>query len=74
MSSDFELKLEFGILTPETRASFLEIVSESAGDVVDEEAALLWLEEIGRRQESPKPVDQVMREARAAFARKTSRR
>jgi len=74
MSSDFELKPEFGMLPAETRASFLEIVSESAGDDDGEKATLLWLEEIARREESPKPVDQVMREARAAFSWKTARK
>ena len=57
-----------------------DVFIESLDETVDEDAPSLWLEEIGRRDAqfgagslTPKPVDQVMREARAIFGWKSFR-
>lgn len=75
MASEFErLRGNLLKLPIESRASLADVLIESLDETVDEDAASLWLEEIGRRDAqfragaaTPKPVDEVMREARAIF-------
>lgn len=81
MAGEFErLKEDLLSLPIESRASLADVLIESLDETVDEDAASLWLEEIGRRDAqfrdgtaTPKPVDQVMREARAILGWKTFR-
>ena len=71
MASEFErLREDLLNLPIESRASFAEVFLESLDENIAEDESL-WLEEIGRRDAEfragsapPKPVDQVMREAR----------
>ena len=73
MTRDVEqLRRKLQMRPTESRASLVDVGAASANDIDDEEAALLWLEEMGR--DAPKPVDQVMREAREAFAWKSFRK
>ena len=82
MASEFERRREDLLsLHIESRTSLGDVLIESLDGTVDEDAASLWLEEIGRRDaqlragsETPKPVDQVMREARAILGWKSFRR
>jgi Putative addiction module component len=74
------LKEDLLSLPVESRASLAAVLTESLGETLDDDAASLWLEEIGRRDArfragsaTPKPVDQVMREARAIFGWKSFR-
>jgi hypothetical protein len=62
----------------ESRTSLADVLTESLDETLDEDDASLWLEEIGRRDAqlragsaTPKPVDQVMREARAILGWKS---
>jgi hypothetical protein len=63
----------------ESRESLADVLIGSLDETVDEDVESLWLEEIGRRDAqfagsaTPKPVDQVMREARAIFGWKSFR-
>lgn len=79
MSTEFELISDLSELPKESRTSLADVLSESRDETVDEDSARLWLEEIGRRDAESragatlKPVDQVMREARAILGWKTFR-
>lgn len=79
MASEVErLREELLNLPIESRGSLADVLIESLDETVDEDVASLWLEEIGRRDahragSAPKPVDQVMREARAIFGWKSFR-
>lgn len=80
MPTEFELIRDLSELPEESRTSLADVLSESRDETVDEDAARLWLEEIGRRDAESrtgsatlKPVDQVMREARAILGWKTFR-
>lgn len=81
MASEVErLREELLDLPIESRGSLADVLIESLDENVDEDVASLWLEEIGRRDAqfragsaTPKPVDQVMREARAIFGWKSFR-
>ena len=64
----------------ESRASLADVLTESLDETLDEDDALLWLDEIGRRDAqfravsaTPKPVDQLMREARTILGWKSFR-
>lgn len=81
MAGEFERLRENLLNLPiESRESLADVLIESLGETVDEDVASLWLEEIGRRDAqvradsaTPKPVDQVMREARAILGWKSFR-
>ena len=81
MASEFEHLIEgWSSLPIDSRASLTDVLIESLDEPPDEDAASLWLEEIGRRDAQfragsvpPKPVDQVMREARAILGWKSFR-
>jgi len=80
MASEFErLREDLLNLPIESRASLADVLIERLDETIDEDAASLWLEEVGRDAQfrtgsaMPKPVDQVMREARAVFAWKSFR-
>jgi hypothetical protein len=79
MASEFErLREDLLNLPIESRSSFADVLIESLDQTVDEDESL-WLEEIGRRDAqvrgsaTPRPVDQVMRQARAIFGWKSFR-
>jgi len=78
MAKEFELMQDALELPLESGTSLADIHVESR-DETDENAASLWLEEVGRNAQfrggsaTPKPVDQVMREARAVFGWKSFR-
>jgi hypothetical protein len=73
MSTELELLTNLSEIPGESRTSLADVVSESLDETVDEdEAARLWLEEIGRR-DAERPVDDVMRNARAMMGWKTFR-
>jgi hypothetical protein len=80
MPTEFELMGDLSEIPEESRTSLADALSESLDETVDEDAARLWLEEIGRCDAETrdgnatlKPVDQVMREARANLGWKTFR-
>jgi len=81
MASEFErLREDLLNLPIESRTSLGDVLLESLDETVEEDTASLWLEEIGRRDAqlragsaAPKPVDQVMREARAILGWKSFR-
>jgi hypothetical protein len=80
MSTEFGLIRDLSELPEESRRSLADALTESLDETLDEDAACLWLEESGRRDAeiragstTLKPVDQVMREARAILGWKTFR-
>ena len=72
MATEFEkLRDDLPTLPVESRASLAQSLIERLDDAVDQNAEMLWLKEIGRRDSeiragtaNLKPVDQVLREAR----------
>jgi hypothetical protein len=80
MATEFEPIGDLSGLPEESRTSLADALTESRNETIDEDTACLWLEEIGRRDAeirsgsaNLKPVDQVMREARALLGWKTFR-
>ena len=81
MATEFELIRDLSELPEESRTSLTDALTKSRDEAADEDIACLWLEEIGRRDAdiragsaTLKPVDQVMREARALLGWKTFRK
>jgi hypothetical protein len=75
-----QLRNDLLIFPVESDDALAQSLIESVDAVVDENDEGLWLEEIGRRDAqlrdgtaTPKPVDQVMQEARAIFGWKSFR-
>jgi len=79
MANEFELMQDALELPMESGTSPADIFVESRDETADEDATSFWLEEVGRNAQfragsaTPKPVDQVMREARAVFGWKSFR-
>jgi hypothetical protein len=80
MSTELDLIRDLSELPEESRTSLANALSELVDEKADEDATGLWLEEVGRRDAeiragsaTLKPVDQIMREARAILGWKTFR-